>query len=36
MMLGITDKFINSDSPSNIEKEFKLDPKSLVKIFSKF
>lgn len=36
MMLGITDKFINSDSPSNIEKEFKLDPKSLVKVFSKF
>ncbi len=34
-MLGITDRFINSDSPINIEKQLKLDPKSISKLLEK-
>ena len=34
-MIGITNKFINSDTPSNLEKEFGLDIDGLAKIFKK-
>jgi len=33
-MLGITNKFINSDNPTNLEKRFKLDINSLYKIIN--
>jgi len=33
-MLGITNKFINSDNPTNLEKKFKLDINNLYKIFN--
>ena len=35
-MLGITDRFINSDSPINIEKNLKLDPIGISKYLKKF
>ncbi len=34
-MIGITNRFINSDNPTNLEKEFKLDPVSISKILAK-
>ena len=35
-MLGITNKFINSDNPTNLEKKFKLDINNLYKIIKIF
>jgi transketolase len=35
-MLGITNKFINSDNPTNLEKKFKLDINNLYKIINSF
>jgi len=35
-MLGITNKFINSDNPTNLEKKFKLDINNLYKIINNF
>ena len=35
LMIGITDKFINSDTPSNLEKKFGLNIDGLAKIFKK-